>query len=221
MRTWPWRTMRRWGLAALTACLTILAVTGAPEPTFASVVGVLPDGTRYELRVPWGTEIGKAEYIGGVVVWAKGHNAGTPIGVTRFSRRPPTCSGIRDVAKSTVCDGRLVVPTKSWSMVVDLYDYSVDRGPILEMIQARRQDGLIVLELPEALRFSGVRELPVEMEVRYSSIRVVRGCVGGGKCSADGRVSVVAVGNGVDSSPDTDVSGIRIRSLPRAVLRRP
>jgi hypothetical protein len=188
-------------------------VTGVSEPVHERVVGVLPDGTRYELRIPSGVDIGEVEGINAVVVWAEGESAGNPIGVTRFSRQPASCGGAESVTQTSVCDGRLVVPTSSWTMVVDVHDYS-GREPLLETIKARTQDGMIVLELPAAFRFPEVGELPTEMQVSYGTIRVVRGCSGAGTCSPDGRVRVVAVGSGTDTAYDEQLSGVRVRTLP-------
>jgi hypothetical protein len=85
---------------------------------------------------------------------------------------------------------------------------------MLEMIQAREVDRLIVLDLPDAFRFPDVGELPAEVGVSYRGIRVQRGCSAEGKCSPDGRVSVVIARNGTGPAPDVGLSEIRIRTLP-------
>lgn len=169
-------------------------------------VGVLPDGTRYELRIPARLDIGTVEGISGVPVWATGTAAGDAVGVTRYSRvdmLPPD----ERVDETTVVGQRLIAPAGSWALVIDLYTWSIGRKAELETIEAREQDGLIVLDLPASLRFAELLELPSAIEVSYSQLRVVRGCRAPGVCSADRQVMVESY------DPTLDLSGVQVRTL--------
>ena len=214
-----WRHRRRWARAVVVA-LAVLVAAGAAEPAFVRVVGVLPDGTRYELRLPGGTGVGEVEGISAVVVWADGPMAGSAVGVTTFSS-----SDLYDalpVGRAVVRSGErgMVARAGRWAMLIGLDDYSMARRAELELIRVRERDGLIAVELPPSMRFGEPGELPVQMEVSYRHLRVTRSagrtCAPYGKCSANGQVMVVATGEGVDTDTDADLSGIRVRVLQRA-----
>lgn len=200
-----WRARRQWGLAVIVALLTVV-VTGVAEPSFKSVVGVLPDGTLYELLIPGGIEVGNVEAISAVPVWADGPQAGAALGVPRFTRSEGQGPFTRTTVEGTEEFGRLFVPAGTWTMVVDLYDYSLGREPELETIVGRDWGGLPVIDLPSSVRWPDPGELPQELAVAYRHFRVVRGCTDIGKCSPDGQVMVVATGG-----LDADLSSIRVR----------
>jgi hypothetical protein len=128
-------------LGCLIVGATLAAAVGcarADEPTV--VIGTLPDGTRDELRVPAGYEIGGVEGVDGVAVWTDGPAPGRAIGITRFSRidlLPPQTA--RD--RVTVSNGRLVAPAGEWAMEVELYEHSMSRTAELEKIQAHETTG--------------------------------------------------------------------------------
>lgn len=172
-------------------------------------MGILPDGTPYEILAPEGFEIGAADGISAVPVWVDGGRAGEAVGVTRFSyieSLPPNTATDRTTIDTTMGD-RLIVPSGSWAMVISLNDYSVRRQADLEMIDAREQDGLIVIDLPAGLQWAEPSELPVEMAVHYREISVVRGCNAGGSCSPDGQIMVQPV------EANADVSDVRVRII--------
>lgn len=160
-----WRARRRWGFAVVVALITI-AVTGVAEPSFRRVVGVLPDGTRYELIVPGGTEVGDVEGIAAVPVWAEGPQAGNALGATRFDSESPARI-TRTTVEGAEEYGRLFVPAGTWTMVIDLYHYSLGRESELEMIVARDGNGLPVIDLPASIRWAEPGELPAEMVITY------------------------------------------------------
>ena len=78
-----WR-LRCWWRAAL-AGLAVLAVTGVAEPTYESVIGVLPNGVRYELVVPAGTEVGEVEGVFALpIFWADGPTRDLQVGRSKL-----------------------------------------------------------------------------------------------------------------------------------------
>lgn len=184
----------------------VLISSGCGQPVRESeatktVVGTLPDGTRYELRVPAGLEVDEVEGVAAVPVWADGPSEAVGVSNFVFTKSLPSDTAFEN---TTIVDDRLIVPAGSWALVVDLYDHSIGREADLAMIQAREESGLPVLELPPSLRFPQPNELPVEMEVMYRDIRVVRGCARHGLCSPNGEFMVVPI------ESDTDLSGVQI-----------
>lgn len=110
--------------------------------------------------------------------------------------------------------GRVFAPAGTWALVIDLFDYSLGHEAEFEMIQGRERDGLPVIDLPPSLRWAGPTDrLMGEMEVQYGGLRIVAGCGEFGRCSPDGRITVVATGDGSDTDPDADLSEIRVRVI--------
>jgi hypothetical protein len=75
------------------------------------------------------------------------------------------------------------------------------------MIQARAQDGLIVIDLPPSLRFPELDELPRQIEVKYATVSVVRGCEVDAVCSPDGQIMVRP------TEARVDLTGLEVRVL--------
>jgi len=177
------------------------------RPLPRSTVGVLPDGTRYELHLPGGRTLGEVEGIGAVPVWADGREAGRAVGVTRFHRTDMLAPNSAAADRTEILAGQLIVPGGEWAMTVDPYPYSLRRQDDLEMIKARSQHGLLVLDLPASMRLPRPGELPVHTSVDYRDLSVVRGCSDVGRCSPDGKIMVVP------AQESTDLSGVKIRTL--------
>jgi hypothetical protein len=208
-------------VAALVCALGLVGggACGRLDDDRTAVVGVLPDGTRYELSLPAGLEIGDVQEVDVVPVWADGPDGVFgAVGVTRFYRTdaygPPEPSPtVPPLGRARLVDGRLTVRAGRWAMEIDLYDYSVGFEAELELIEAQAQDGLIVIDLPPSLRFPAPDELPRQIEVVYARLRVVRGCSVEGKCSADGQIMVTPITTGPSEVETIDVSGIGVRVL--------
>jgi len=212
-----WRLRSRWRPAV--AGLAVLAATGVAEPTYESVVGVLPNGLRYELVVPAGTEVGEVEGVFALpIFWADGPTDGLHVGRSWFYL---SMWGEREglpLDRTTVSGGdlsaRVFAPAGAWAMLIELSDHSLGRRTEFELIEGREQDGLPVFELPPSLRWAGPGDsYKGGMEVSYGSFRIVSGCGEYGKCSPDGQVMVVAFGEHSDTDPDADLSRIRIRVI--------
>jgi len=181
---------------------------GQPDVGETTVVGVLPDGTRYELLVPARMEPVEVQGIGGVPIWTDGPAdlVGDAVGVTTFGRFDLPTDPV--VAKGTsIVDGRLIARAGRWALVIDLYPHSVGREADLLLIVAREQDGLIVIDFPPSLRFATAEELPAELDVTYASFHVMRGCSEEWRCSPDRQIMVVPV------DPSIDLSGVEVRTL--------
>jgi hypothetical protein len=195
------------------ACVCVVAVGACGQPDDddirTRVIGVLPNGTRYELLVPPSIDISEVQGISAVPVWADGPPGvvGYAVGVTNFFS-PRLSSSDPPVQPARVTDGRFTVRAGSWGMEIMLHEYSLGREDELEKIQAREQDGLIVIELPPSLRFPELDELPVEISVIHSHVEVVRGCRDSGRCSPDGLVMVRSRELGLD------LTGAEVRVLP-------
>jgi hypothetical protein len=222
-RSWParlrrfWQVRRRWRPAVV--ALAVLAATGVAEPTYASVIGVLPDGIRYELVVPAGTEVGEVEGVSTLpMFWADGPTDGLHVGRSWFNF---SMWGEREglpLDRTTVSRGdlyaRVFAPAGTWAMLIELSDHSLERRAEFELIEGREQDGLPVFDLPPSLRWAGPGDsYKGGMEVTYGSFRIVSGCAKSGKCSPDGQIMVVATGEGSDTDPDAGLSHIRIRVI--------
>ena len=137
------------------------------------------------------------------------------VGVTRFYRTdaygwPGPSPTAQPLGRASVVDGRLTIRAGFWAMEIDLYDYSVGFESELELIEARAQDGLIVIDLPPSLRFPAPDELPRQIEVVYAKLRVVRGCSVDGKCSADGQIMVTPIATVPTEVEIIDVSGVGV-----------
>jgi hypothetical protein len=104
-----------------------------------TVVGTLPDGTRYALRVPARLEVDEVEGVAAVPVWADGPSEAVGVRNFVFTKSLPSDTAFENTA---IVDDRLIVPAGSWALVVDLYDHSIGREADLEMIQAREGSGL-------------------------------------------------------------------------------
>jgi hypothetical protein len=212
------RQLRRWWRPALVG-LAVLAATGVAEPAYEPVIGVLPDGIRYELVVPAGTEVGEVEGVFTLpIFWADGPTAGLHVGSSRLNY---SMWGEREgmpLDRTTISDGdlyaRVFAPAGTWAMVIDLFEHSWVRSAEFELIEGREQDGLPVFDLPPSLRWAGPGDSYIgRMEVSYGSFRIVGGCGEYGKCSPDGQVMVVAMGEHSDTDPEADLSRIRIRVI--------
>jgi hypothetical protein len=205
--------MWRRTIAASVIALALVGVGACGQPDgLDTVVGVLPDGTRYELRHPPGLTIGEVEGVDAVPVWVNWPpGLSYVVGVTNFYRTdtdglgPPTPEAT--AGQATVVDGQLTVRAGIWVMEITLYDHSVGREPDLEMIQARAQDGLIVIDLPPSLRFQEDDELPRQIEVKYATVSVVRGCEVDAVCSPDGQIMVRP------TEARVDLTGLEVRVL--------
>jgi len=186
--------------------LEVLISSGCGQPVreaevTKTVVGTLPDGTRYALRVPARLEVDEVDGVAAVPVWADGPSEAVGVRNFVFTKSLPSDTAFEN---TTIVDDRLIVPAGSWALVRDLYDHSIGREADLAMLQAREESGLPVLELPPSLRFPQPNELPVEMEVMYRDIRVVQGCARHGLCSPNGEFMVVPI------ESDTDLSACRL-----------
>lgn len=210
------RSSVRYAALLLGALLAPLAAgCGADDgDRLVAVTGVLPDGTRYELRIPAGLDVNSVEDVGAGIVWASGSadEVGNAVGVIRFARADSSLQ----VAPGTtaVIDNRLIAHGGVWAMIIDLYGLSAGREVDLERIGAREQDGLIVLDLPNSLRFAETGELPLEMEVTYRDLRVVRGCSELGRCSPDRRIMVVPVSPQDGPNSSVNLGDVEVRILP-------
>ena len=178
------------------------------------VVGTLPDGTRYELRLPATMDAGEVQAVDAVPVWvAWPPGLSGAVGATNFYRTDSNGPGMptpdTSPGRASVTDGRLTVWAGRWVMEITLYDYSVGREADLEMIRAREQDGLIVLDLPAGLRFPEPDQLPRSIEVTYANVRVIRGCAIDidAVCSPDGQIMVRPTEEGAD------LTGVEVRVL--------
>jgi hypothetical protein len=99
-------------------------------------------------------------------------------------------------------------------MLIELSDHSLEQRVEFELIEGREQDGLPVFDLPPSLRWAGPGDsYKGRMKVTYGKFRVVGDCAESGKCSSDGQIMVVAVGEDSDTDPDADLSRIRIRVI--------
>lgn len=210
------RLGRRW-VSAVVVALAVLVVTGVAEPAPDRVVGVLPDGTRFELLVSSGTEIGEVEGVFGALVWADGPSAGQPIGSTGFTYTDGAAYQGLPKDRTTVEGaeewGRLFVPAGVWAMVIDLADWSRGRESELQLVEAREHADLPVISLPPSMRWAEPGELPVRMSVSYQKFAVVRGCADYGKCSPDGRIMVLAYGEDSETDTDAGLSDVRVRVI--------
>jgi hypothetical protein len=211
----------RWvDVVAALVCIIGLVGGGAcgqRDDDRTAVVGVLPDGTRYELSLPSGLEIGEVQEVDVVPVWADGTDGLLgAVGVTSFYRTdaygwPEPSPTAPPLGRASVVDGRLTVRAGMWAMQIDLYDYSIGYEAELEQIEARAQDGLIVIDLPPSLRFPEPNELPRQIEVVYAKLRVVRGCSEEGRCSPDGQIMVTPIMRVPPDVDTIDVSAVGVR----------
>ncbi len=198
-------------------CALVLLVSGAcrrPDNIDIIVVGTLPDGTRYELRLPTTMDAGEVQAVDAVPIWvAWPPGSSGAVGVTNFYRTdshgPAIPTPDTSAGRASVTDGLLTVRAGRWVMEITLYDYSVGREADLEMILAWEQDELIVLDLPASLRFPEPDQLPRSIEVTYANVRVVRGCAIdiGAVCSPDGQIMVRPTEEG------TDLTGVEVRVI--------
>jgi len=200
----------RWAdlFAAFALVVLSAAMCGQPDRAKSTVVGVLPDGTRYELVVPAWMEPVEAVGISGAPIWtdARGIPGDAVVGATNFGRFDQPTD--RVVATGTsIVDGRLFARAGAWAMVIDLYAGSAGREAELELIEAREQDGLIVIDLPPSLRFATTEELPISTGVSYRWFDVVRGCSAEWQCSPDRQLMLVP------TDPRPDLSEVRLRTL--------
>jgi hypothetical protein len=115
--------MSRWRLrvvvhALVSACVLVVGgACGQPDDDRTTVVGVLPNGTRYELRAPPAIDLSVVQGISAVPVWASGPPgvAGKAVGVTNslYQELSPSDSPNEP---ARVTDGRFTVRAGPWIM---------------------------------------------------------------------------------------------------------
>lgn len=107
--------MWRRTIAASVIALVLVGVDARGQPDgLDTVVGVLPDGTRYELRHPPGLTIGEVEGVDAVPVWVNWPpGLSYVVGVTNFYRADTDGLGLptpeATAGQARVVDGQLTV----------------------------------------------------------------------------------------------------------------